>query len=69
VLPPATSLLQQNAAIDATNRGLVEASTAVATQVAWLRHLACQVLHASQPQLLQESQRTALLGFCLRVGG
>lgn len=60
-------MLPQNAAIDASNRGLVAADVAVAAQVARVRHTACQLLHAARPTLLQDAQQVQLLAFCLRA--
>jgi hypothetical protein len=59
----------QNAAINATNSGAAAASASTALQVAWLRHLACQLLHGSHTPLLTRSQQQQLLGFCLKVRG
>lgn len=57
----------QNAAVDASNRGLVSSSKKAAVQVAWLRHIACELLHAVPTGLLQEFQQLQLINFCLRV--
>lgn len=58
----------QNAAVDASNQGLVSSSKGAAVQTAWLRHMACELLHAVPLGLLQEFQQLHLINFCLKVG-
>jgi hypothetical protein len=57
----------QNAAVDASNRRLPSSSKEAAVQIAWLRHMACELLHAVPAGLLQEFQLQQLINFCLKV--
>ena len=57
----------QNAAVDAANRGLADNSKDAAIDVAWLRHLSCELLHAVPASFLQEFQLLQLINFCLKV--
>jgi len=65
---PALPCPVQNAAVDASHSGFTSSSRSAALQVAWLRHLACQLLHAALPTgLLQDFQLLQLINFCLKV--
>jgi hypothetical protein len=57
----------QNAAVDAANKGVVSSSKTAAVQVAWLRHMACELLHDVPAGQLQEFQLLQLVNFCLKV--
>lgn len=57
----------QNAAIGVASRGLAKSSKAAAVQTAWLRHMACELLHAVPEGQLQEFQQLQMIKFCLKV--
>jgi hypothetical protein len=64
-----TIIAVQNAAVDAANKGVVNSSKTAAVQVAWLRHMACELLHDVPAGQLQEFQLLQLVTFCLKVCG
>lgn len=68
LLTRCTTVAVQNAAVDASNRRLASSSKETAVQIAWLRHMACELLHAAPAGLLQEFQMQQLINFCLKVG-
>ena len=57
----------QNAAVDAANKALFSSSKEAAVQVAWLRQMSCELLHAVPAGQLQEYQLLQLVTFCLKV--
>lgn len=53
--------------MDAANKALFSSSKEAAVQVAWLRHMSCELLHALPAGQLQEYQLLQLITFCLKV--
>ena len=62
-----TTAAVQNAAVDSSNKKNVSSSKAAAVQVAWLRHMACELLHEVPAGQLPEFQLLQLITFCLKV--
>lgn len=57
----------QNSAVDITSRGLCSSSTAIAEQVACIRHVTCSMLLDVPLTSLIEGQRLQLIRFCIKV--
>jgi hypothetical protein len=58
----------QNTAVGVANNGHCEEAT-IAVQVAWLRHVACELcLVLLQAGQLSQQQQLQLVDFCIKVG-
>lgn len=61
-------LCLQNTAVGVTARGICAENAQIALQVAWIRHVACDLSFELPPDALQEQQQLQLVKFCVKVG-